>query len=603
MQKKSVLIRLRPVAEGRANFPSIDFYNTMLESCFLPKHLTQLNPSFNEYTFDEYDFIKRLNTLSKRKQGMPPCLLIDFSAINKSYRGYHRACDYLASHLSLVVESLQDLDNKFIDIIIYVADHESFSETVLFKERLVEACTNKKVGLVVLSLGPSGDIFIAFNSGRFSTRGLKKFILANRDQQITIPPSEYLHEMSNLVDIVFGHFEVTFQKIDDDTMGEKKFHVPALVSLNRSSTDLNKYLSALKERIRQKLGSEDFHVYSFGFQGEIIKDFARALVEYEEDRILPSHLYATDKNIAVICDILWDVYPLPEFVQNCHNNGAKNVFVWSLARYASYCDTKINSEGMLESILELDYQIYKPGRGHCPFCDQLSPIKKIDSVQQAESNIYSYDPYTFWELVSDTPKGYFDGHSYDEDTRYHYLQRIDSMSILQRHGYDIACRLRNFILYEHKIRGKWIDAIICPDDDAAVMLSKFILDLLSMCIEQLIVIPREHLKGVTGVKIPDNLEIYLSKQYGGRDVLKRWNVIIVDDTLNHFSTGLRLYNLCKCIGAKVFAFAVFLNASKLDFAIDDHLPDIPFIYLYTWPLPPFEDDKCPCRMTVKVVGF
>jgi len=584
--KSAVILRAELVDEPRELWCTERTYKLILEGCIKKGVIDDTVRKPQEYKISSDDLHNKLRRILQYQQDKQAiCLLIDFSSIPSTMGGYDHRCDDLCIALEQRINQIKSAkpDNAvLLDIIIVVSDLAEFSGSVLLKERLVQCCINNNIGLVLVTFSPEPQVVIRHDSGRLNNNintNLTKIGQHMEDaKEVEENPEESIRSS---IDTILGHFKIVWPKRQE----KRQFHVPALVSLDKFSIEGN-HLAYIRDIFIRELKGDDFIIYFFGI--EDMKGLAQVIVNNDNTRLADT-VNVKGRKVAIICDILWEVYELESFVQNLIDKGAEDVFVIGFAIYAKFL-TKCKLKA--KWFLELNFEEYQPGPKSCPFC-QYENEKAIDGEYLKEflGKIGKFETYSFWELISNTEGAFTNGHWPSERTGYHYLHRIIVGPILKKHGYGIACRIRN-LLFEH-VHSEWIDAIVCPDEPEAIRLSELLLTTLRLEHRRIVKIPRLYFSQITKTGIPDDLQSYLSKEYGN-NFLEKWNVIIVDQAAHHFQTVSALSYLCIFRGARQLAFIVLVDRLDRRLPISEWLFSSHYISLYTWPWPPYKGDECPC---------
>lgn len=583
--KSAAILRTTLVSEPQqVQWHTERTYKLILKGCFKKEFAVTTTRKPREYQIssDELrDRLRRLLQLSER----PACLLVDFSSVPATAGGYAHRCDDLCYDLHHRIDQIGSDISGRLDIIIVVSDIKEFCGSVRLEERLIPSCRNSDIGLIIIALLPVLRVRIMHDSGRLNSNidvNLRNITQeASHDEKVV---RNYDDEIRDSIDTVFGHFQVSWSP-EKATPDGTLLHVPALVSLARFSSG-GTNLTHLQNIFIKELMGDDYVIHYLGI--EDMKNLALAIVNNENSR-LASIVGVKNRKVAIVCDILWELYGLEDFVQSQIDEGAVDVFTVGFASYAPF---RKNCKIKYKCFLELDFQEYQPNHTSCPFCkhEDANAIKG-DYLEKFLGKIGRFETHTFWEIITNTEGAYTDGHWPSPRTGYHYLHRINTLPILEKHGYGIGCRIRN-LLAEH-IHNEWIDAILCPDEPEAVRLSELLSGALHLKQNMIIKVHRKYFHQITKASIPDDLQAFLSQEYTN-GFLKRWNVIIVDQAAHHFQTVSALSHLCRFRGARILAFAVLIDRLHRHIPVSECLPSSHYISLYKWPWPPYKGDECPC---------
>lgn len=582
MNVPSKIIQVKRKGERTENWCTKDTYNDILDKGFKPecvplnkRHPLQCNTDIGELV----DGIR--NVMKNKVNASPPrCLLIDFSSLLSTEAGSKNSFDLLIIALQAYVDNFVIKDDRYLDVVIITSDLQEYLKAAKLNE-FINACTSKDVGLTVLSIGSDPTWKILNSSDRL--REVPDILLPVTKEPLN--DTEIEKKITNSIEQIHGHFE-----IQNGHNGDGDVHVSTVLSLlSCSARDI--HLTYFQSLIRNELQCEDYSIFFFGLQGNKMEAFVHALVNNENDRWLKEHDISkvANKNVVIVCDILWNMYHLDNFIGNLKKNGAKDILLIGFGRYASF---NTPPQCKVKSFLDIPCVEHKADANSCPACIQGSEVVEGNNIEDLLKKISKFDDYTFWELMASSPGFFRSGHWSSGRTGKHYLHIMDVVNVLSKHGYGVTRRVLN-MLSNANIKISWFDTILCPDEPEAKRFAELIGEEIGTSNSiQIITIPREYFGKITGSSISGDLKRYLFGRYGEK-VLERRNVLIVDQAAHHFVTLSALKYLAEYFGSKILAFVVFIDRMyPLD--LKEVLPDSHYIPLYRWPWPPYKGDLCPC---------
>jgi adenine/guanine phosphoribosyltransferase-like PRPP-binding protein len=580
MNSRGVTLRVKS-EKPIEHWCSEETYNKIISTCLLDgPEISVDGPSECRLSDELTEELK--DKIQNDSESKATILVIDFTSFDQYEERYHKSCDWLCASLHLrLSDSADKKPSTPVDIFIIVSGIDEFLNTVALKEILTKTCKENKVGLIIIQITPNTCVKIISKSDRLDSSCTRKkgqfdnFYSREEKQEI---PVEDLIEQS--IDLIYGHFEIT--STDPFHSGRsKKAHVDTLVSLERCLKE-DRVLFFLQDIIEKWAGDNNFICIPIGIQGGELESLVMGIVNNNYERFGTKINFNRSK-VAIICDVLWDVYDLEVIAQSCKKQGAKDVFILSFAKYR-YKDLQTVTN---YSIVEVDgHEFVKP---ECPFCKNGVEVigENYEYLEQYLKTINSFSAYVFWEMVSSTPDAFKEGHWKSPITQYHYLHRFWCEPLFKKHGYGIALRLKNKIL-DKGIFSEWIDALICPDEASAVMLAENICRVFLLSTERIIKIEREYLNKVTGTSIPVELEEDMKE-------IKGKNIVLIDQAAHHFGTVHALKFICEQLGVRILAFTVFVDRLQPNNSVKESLPTSHYISLYNWPWPPYKADHCPCN--------
>jgi hypoxanthine-guanine phosphoribosyltransferase len=587
MNKSGVILRVIS-KEPTGRWCTEETYSQLINACLLNSLEINLDgPSECRLSDELTEALKHI--FKSDSENNATVLIIDFTSFDPIEEGYHESCDSLCASLHLRLSYSADrADTPFapFDILIIVSGFDDFLKSVTLNKILNKTCNKYGIGLIIAQITPLTSMTIISNSTRMdprSTRNIDQFVNPGLIKEI--PAISVGDEIKQSIDLIYGHFEIT--SIDPFHSGRTKTaHVNTLVSLERCLRKDN-VLLYLQEIIEEWAGDNNFLIMPIGIQGGDLNGLVMGIVNNNSDRFGAEN-DLNGRKVAIVCDVLWDVYDLEEIAQSCKMRGATDVFILSFAKYKDTFLQNVSNK----SIIEVDgHEFVITG---CPFCKNGDEVvgENYEYLEQYLKNIKSLSPYVFWEMVSSTASAFAEGHWKSPITDYHYLHRFWCEPLFKTHGFGIALRLKNKIL-DTGIFREWIDAFVCPDEAQAVMLAEFVSRAFLRSTERIIKIDRKYLYKVTGTSIPVELEKHLNEVYQP-DPFKGKNIVLIDQAAHHFGTLQALKNICEQLEGRILAFIVFIDRLHPSNSVSESLPSSHFISLYEWPWPPYKADQCPC---------
>lgn len=522
------------------------------------------------------------NIFKKGGKRYPDTLIIDFSSVQSSIERYSDYCDDICTELRHRIDQISKAVSSHVDLIIIVSDLLEFRKSITLKERLEKSCVSKETGLVIIEVSDEPKAHIVYNSGRLlasceeNINSLQKTVKTDTDE---ICDEDLIRSQA---DEIFGHFEVSSVKESGSLLF--KSHVTTLLSLERCLNE-DKLIPFLHDIIKRELECDNFTIASIGLQSADLEVIAKGIVNNDLNRF-GLNRSLDDRKVAILCDILWNAYDLEGIVSMCRRKGAADIYVVGFGSYKGF-----TGSFRYQSFIEIDGREYKLVDNSCPFCKYDVPLLNYEYLDGYLAEIGKYHPYEFWEEVGNVPGAYIDGHWESERTGYHYLHQIRCKPLFNKYGYGMAIRIRN-LLMKH-IFTHWIDVLLCPDDEEAVIFTEQIKRSLKTSHIESIIIPRKYFGVVTGNNIPSELNDNLKNKYGDNPLDKK-NVIIVDQAAHHFGTLTALSHVCQFLGGRILAFIVAIDRLHPNTLVSDLLPNSHYLSLYRWPWPPFKSDQCPC---------
>ncbi len=474
-------------------------------------------------------------------------------------------------------------------ICVAVSNQSAFQESVILKRRLIPSCENNNIGLILLSGAEDTIEPSVLCQGTLPTGGklpVLKVLQYQRDQEEAGGERLSTEEIAEAFQVLFGHFKIR--------VNGTLFHVPAIASVLKLAKT-TAFLAQLQADVSRKLGSKSFSIYPFGIPYGGINELSLALADGDANRICSSATIKDKKGLplTILCDFLSPVYPIQNVIQEAKANGIETIAV---AGIASYQDCP-KFEGV-ETISYLDtvYNAFLDDDPSCRFCSQGVPLIEGEHFEDYAREVKQFEPFTFWEFVSQHKNFYRVGHWPSDRTPNHYQFRIMTTPIFSRFSYCLSIRLRN-ILRSKGILPAFVRKIVCTEGEESTALSTGLSEVLGLRPEDVIRIPRRFFSSIAGKELGPDLKQYIESEYG-RETLGRQNVLIVDQAAHHFKTLSSLRSVCEYYDCVVLSFLVFVDRTDRAFSLGEYLHDSHYIALYSWPVTPRRSHECPCTARV-----
>lgn len=465
-------------------------------------------------------------------------------------------------------------------IVIAVSNSKIFQDSLLLNRRLLPECERKRIGLILLSFADE-VVPLILCQGNLPVSGE----LDALQHSGTSAPQEALRrlsleEITAEFQLLFGHFEVGF--------GGAVFHVPAIASVRRLAVNLT-FVNQLRSEISDVV-RPGYAIMPLGIPGGGILELALSVVDGDSTRlvdVVDSRSLNTNA-LLILCDFLAPIYSIDSLVREARSRGVKEVAVASIARYQDAPSLDVPTM----SYLKTNYVTTRVPDSVCRFCEQGVPAVRRDHFDAFAREVREFEPFTFWEFVSQSPDFVRIGHWPSDRTPNHYLFRIMTDPIFKQHRYGVAIRLRN-ALASRGVLPDWVRKIVCTEGEESSILSTTLAQELGLRDQDVVRIPRKFFDSIAGKELDQELTRYIDTNYGA-NVLSHQNVLIVDQAAHHFGTLSALRQICAFYDCIVLAFAVFIDRADTALSLGEYLHDCHYVALYSWPVPPRRAWECVC---------
>lgn len=468
-------------------------------------------------------------------------------------------------------------------ITIAVSNGDVFEDSVVLKHRLVPECRLKNVGLILLSLGASAKPKVLCQGALSVVGDLPELGSSKASSPEHYQSQLSTEEIAKLFQSLFGHFEIQ--------IGGSIFHIPCVASVRRLAHTAD-FVSQLKYDVSNLIATSHYAVLPFGLQGGGIDELSLGLVEGDATRVARKGTEVSNlhcDSIVILCDFLSQHYPLANEVERIKKSGITKLGVVGIGRFL---DAPI-----LEGIptlwyLDHPYKSIAVGKTVCPFCEQgVIPIA-CDHFDAFARALNVFEPFTFWEFVSQREDFLRVGHWASDRTPNHYHFRIITDPVFRLYSYGLSIRLKNALQAKGILPG-WIGKIVCTDGEESFRLSIALAEVLGLRDSDVIAIPRKFFASIAGKEIDTDLQKHIESSYG-ENQLRHSNVVIVDQAAHHFKTLSALKNICEYYDSVVLAFAVFIDRTNSALWLGEYLHDTHYVPLYSWPVSPRRAYECAC---------
>lgn len=566
--KKSAQGRLKSTAY-RAFFGVIDA-DLALRMRFIPKEF--------HFTDDLLRIATNIShSLRKKKIATRRILLIELLDRDADVYAYDDLCSAVYSALS------SEKSGHPWCIAMAVSNPAAFWLSEFLKRRLQPFCSRKAIGLVLFGCGDEIKIEVL-------SRGKLPRIQKLPQLETYCPQEEpsklpQIHKSPEEIEsdfrILFGHFEVEVDGV--------KHHVPAVASVKKLSGD-RVFIQYLHEEIVRRLGKPDYQVLPIGIPLGGIENLSVSLIEGEINRLLLRDLSNLQRgsDVVLLCDFISPIYSLDRLCAKLRSGSAKDLIIMGIGNYMGVPRVR---DVRMQSFVQTNYRVSPPGPG-CPFCNQEVPLIKGEDYESLSRQAGGFDPFTFWELIKESPDYYRAGHWPSDRTPNHYQFRIMIKPMLKRHCHGLSLRFRH-LLESLNILPGWIDKILCIQYEESETLALGLANVVGLSSKDVIAIPRKHLASIAGADVSEELWRFITETYG-KSKLRHQNVVIVDQAAHHLKTLSALRTVCEHLDSHILAFAVVVDRTDAALVLGDFLHDSHYIYLYSWPSPPRLPYECPC---------
>jgi hypoxanthine-guanine phosphoribosyltransferase len=340
----------------------------------------------------------------------------------------------------------------------------------------------------------------------------------------------------------------------------------------------------LEERLRDPV----FRVSGLGLPDAGIAELCMRVAQGDRGRIVENGDDIQGEAVAIISDFFDDATRVLEVIEKIHQRGARRIAVVSLA--GEFPTRGVESLDARLSYMNLPRAVYQSEA--CPYCTQGVAVVPVCDFDTASRSLGVFDPFTFWRLVGEEKAFSAVGHWGSDRTPNHYYFRIVTKPLFTRYTTALALRLRN-VLQERGILPQWVRKLVCTEGEESYILSSALAQVLGLSSRDVIKIPREYFKGITGRDVDRELVKRLESAYGAEN-LRSKNVLIVDQAAHHFRTFSALRSVCEYFDCTVLGFLVFVDRTTSQIPLGEYLSHSHYVALYSWPCPANRDFECAC---------
>ncbi len=505
----------------------------------------------------------------------PQALILECLDLQADVREYDR----IAEAIALTLES--ETPAKPECVLLAVSDTASLAKSVWLKRKLIAACESTRTALITMKPGEEASPTVWVRGTLVADKPSRSLpALGVVWQPLPATTELTLGEIQSHVDFLFGHFEVMTP--------EGTRHVSHLASVERLAK-FDDFIVRIRRDLQQHLQDPDFRLRGYGVNGGAMPSLCLRIVDGERSRILRSDSEdCQGEAIAVICDFLDEAYPIERDLETLKRKGARRVVVVGVL--GGRLPGNHNAHGTIH-YLDIDREVSHPDA--CRFDRQGVSLVCAEDFDGYARELLAFDSFTFWRLVSEEPSFHSVGHWTGDRTPNHYYFRILAKPLFERYSYALAIRLKN-LLRAKGILPRWIRKLVCTEGEESTILSTSLADVLGLSARDIITIPRQYFRTITGQNIGSDVVDLLERGYG-KDALRGKNVLIVDQAAHHFRTFSGLRSVCEHFDCTVLGFAVFIDRTDSQVPLGDYLPHAHYLTLYSWPCSARRDFECVCE--------
>ena len=508
-------------------------------------------------------------TITKKKI---KCHVLSLEMLNKDQDvdSYDDLCESI--HLAL---GNQEVRNPWC-ITIAISKPPIFQESVFLKRRLIPICDQKKIGLILLSDDPDFKPLIICKGTLPPISKLPRLQAPPKDAEQNLSSEE----ISNLFQIVFGHFQVQYDN--------KISHVSNIASVKKLAQN-TVFLKQLSRDLTELLDTDNFKIFHYGISAGGMDELAFNLVQGDADRLGEWDKIKKNETFALLYDFISPVYDIHENIRKLKKYDPKKIIVAGIAN----CKDAPTFEDIPKLFyLKTNFESCFNHDKTCRFCQNDVPLVEGEYFDSLVRNIYEFEPFTFWEFIAQDKRFYEVGHWRSDRTPNHYYFRIIAEPIFKQYGLGISLRLRN-IFERENIIPSWVKKIVCTEGEESFTLSLNLAEVLGLSPDDVVRIPRRYISSIAGRQLGKELLGFMNSTYDEKTI-RHQNVIIVDQAAHHFKTLSALKCICEYYDCTILAFAVFIDRVGSAFSLGEYLPDSHYYSLYSWPMPPRRAHECPC---------
>ena len=467
-------------------------------------------------------------------------------------------------------------------IAIAVTNISAFKESLLLSQRLQPFCNKRSTGLIVFGCSEQTAIEVLVGGKLPGTVSLTPLQPRPSGQVIAVQDAKRSpEEIETEFRILFGHFETV--------LGGTKYHIPAIASARRLAND-RVFVQQFKNQIAQNLGNVRYQVLPIGIPQGGIDDLCVSVVDGDINRLLAADYtnLEHDAQVVLVSDFVMRAHPFEQICTELRSRGSKQLMIAGIGKYA---DAPQIRDVHMSAFIHTNYTVAQPGDS-CGFCIQGVPAIPGEGYDALAHQVRDFDPFTFWQLVRQSPDHYRAGHWKSDRTSNHFQFRIMVGPILQRHCHALSLRLRN-VLESRSILPSWINKIMCTEGEESRTLALGLASVVGLSPQDVIAIPRKYFTSIVGADVGDEVLPYLAEKYG-KSTLRHQNVVLVDQAAHHFKTLSALRTICEYLDSTILAFAVVVDRTDATFSLGEFLHDSHYVSLYSWSSPPRLPHECPC---------
>jgi hypothetical protein len=493
--------------------------------------------------------------------------------------GYHEFDD-LASVLHGLLNAARHNNPAWIVFVISANDEADLRRSVFLSHLVKDVLGPHAINLLIQFNSLGSSPFLLTPDTRLNKTALPVLdppaVRAREKAQPIVITSEQMLQNAR---ILFGHFDAS------TSLHNFPYHIPAVVSWEHLATD-QAIIAQLKNDLEIIVDGpfEILHAPLLQANGsEVISATVRTALSNI------SRLSESQKGpYVIVTDLLATGDQLEPYLRDLQAKSASVAGIFSLA---SYQGVRPSSGAPFRSYLELPYGASRIP-GHCFVCDFDKHPVRLTNLPEIKAMLGAFDSITFWELIGSDKDFYSAGHEAMPRTGYHYYFRLIVRALFKHHAYGLAIRIRN-ALRKAQIYPKWVQKILCPDDDEIRVFAQTVAEVLDLASSDVVFFPRDLLRFVTGTRMDPSLIKQIPQSISG--ALSGQNVIIIDQAAHHFRTVASLASICEYYRSIVLAFAVVIDRVDPAVKLAERVPFSHYVPLYSWPYPPSRPNECACQ--------
>lgn len=562
--------RETPIRDKKRNYEIIvntikpeEKYDWIIKRIFIPP--SEASPPEENFRFHE--------SLEKYKSGMD-LLLVDLSEYQTRIPLY----DFIAATLCKLCES------GFT--IVFLVSDLSLPQDSRGLQSIHGRLNTLNLTLTFVSL--SGQVLYIGKSSSVKSIVLSKAVTK---------PSQFRKRLLSFGNIwYYGHYVLS-----------SGTHIRAFIDLYPAVLDTDSY-DYIENEARRIKGISDFDlIVGFGLCSSAIEELGGALKaslenvgyifydpKYED--IISDSIRKGKKRILLLSDVMYSGRTAAKIANSLKSEGAEiEGFFVILAAQGAPEDILLQngSKARVNSCTKMKLSFAK-NKASCSLC-------KIDYPSIKSRNVEKYlsapdlpiAPYDFWSIVKDADALEI-SHKVLHEGRSHYYHYVNTLKCFEQFGDWIAFILCREIKRKCILGNIPIRHLVYPQERAAELISSILMKKLHRYIPSssdcLIPVSREDIERAMPTQASDAAK----RKY---NLISQKNILIVDDGINTLRTHKGLMNIAGNLGANVLGIICFLNRlSHAKMNTWGKNLEIPFIYVYHYPMPPWPATECPfCR--------